>query len=88
MGYRWYIYKSRSTIGFLGYNQIILLIIFNSETNQAIMSTVNKNRRNKLPHWQSEKMKALIEERWSEIWEIVVARENSTQDLPEHSRRI
>jgi hypothetical protein len=50
------------------------------------MNTSNKNDRNKLPQWQSEKMRALIEERWSEVWEIVVARKSSSQNLPGHSR--
>lgn len=44
------------------------------------MTTSNKNLRNRLPQWQSERMKTLIEERWSEIWEIVVARKESTQN--------
>lgn len=44
------------------------------------MNTSGKNHRNRLPQWQSEKMRTLIEERWSEIWEIVVAREASTQN--------
>ena len=51
------------------------------------MNTPDKSHKNQLPHWQSEKMKTLIEERWSEVWEIVVARERSTKDLLQHSRR-
>jgi hypothetical protein len=50
------------------------------------MNTSNKNHRNKLPQWQSEKMRTLIEERWSEVWEIVVARKRSSQNLHRHSR--
>lgn len=49
------------------------------------MNTDNHNK-NRLPQWQSEKMKSLIEERWSEIWEIVVARERSEQDSHEYIR--
>ena len=49
-----------------------------------MMNTLNKNQRNRLPLWQSEKMKALIEERWSEVWEVVVARERYLKSLPPH----
>ena len=49
------------------------------------MNTDNHNR-NRLPQWQSEKMKSLLEERWSEVWEIVVARERLGQNSLEHSR--
>ena len=52
------------------------------------MSTSNKNRRNRLPQWQSAKMRSLIEERWSEVWEIVVARERSSQNSPEYLRSL
>ncbi|MEL6495981.1 MAG: hypothetical protein AAFQ41_12800 [Cyanobacteria bacterium J06623_7] len=45
-----------------------------------------KNNKNKLPQWQSERMKSLIEERWSEVWEIVVARERAGQRLYKYSR--
>jgi hypothetical protein len=51
------------------------------------MNTSDKNNRNRLPEWQSEKMRTLIEERWSEIWEAVMARERSTQNSPQHSGR-
>ena len=50
------------------------------------MNTSEKNHRNKLPQWQSEKMRALIEERWSEVWEVVIARKHSSQNLPGHSK--
>jgi hypothetical protein len=50
------------------------------------MNTSDNNNRNKLPQWQSEKMRALIEERWSEVWEVVVARKRSSQNLHSHSR--
>ncbi|WP_158260696.1 hypothetical protein [Pleurocapsa sp. CCALA 161] len=50
------------------------------------MNTHDRNCKNRLPQWQSAKMRSLIEERWSEIWEIVVARERSEQNLHEHSR--
>jgi hypothetical protein len=54
---------------------------------KAIMNTPNKSYQNKLPEWQSAKMKTLIEERWSEIWEVVMARERSTQNASQHSSR-
>lgn len=50
------------------------------------MNASNENNRNKLPQWQSAKMRSLIEERWSEVWEVAIARERSKQDLSEHSR--
>jgi cytochrome c-type biogenesis protein CcmH/NrfG len=50
------------------------------------MNNHHKNYRNKLPQWQSDRMRTLIEERWSEVWEIVMAREHSAQDLQQHSR--
>lgn len=44
-------------------------------------SSAQKNRnKSRLPKWQSEKMKNLIDERWSEVWEIVIARERSHQN--------
>ena len=51
-------------------------------TRELTMNTRDKNYRNKLPQWQSEKMRTLIEERWSEVWEIVMARERSTKNSP------
>ena len=53
-----------------------------------IVNTSNKDHKNKLPQWQSEKMRTLIEERWSEVWEVVVARERSDEDLHQHSRSL
>ncbi len=50
------------------------------------MNKLDKHHRNKLPQWQSEKMRTLIEERWSEVWEVVMAREHSAQNLLQHSR--
>ena len=47
-----------------------------------MMNTPNKNHRHRLPQWQAEKMRTLIEERWSEVWEVVIARERSTQNSP------
>ena len=41
------------------------------------MNRLDRNCKNRLPQWQSEKMRSLIEERWSEVWEVVVARDNS-----------
>lgn len=51
---------------------------------KIMMDTSEKNRRNRLPQWQSDKMKSLIEDRWSEVWEAVIERErweHSQQDL-------
>lgn len=42
-----------------------------------MMNTSAENRRNRLPQWQSDKMKSLIENRWSEVWEVVIERERS-----------
>jgi hypothetical protein len=47
-------------------------------------SDKNNKNKNKLPEWQSEKMRMLIEERWSEVWEIVAARGRSGQNLDSH----
>ena len=50
---------------------------------KIIMDTSAKNRRNRLPQWQSDKMKSLIQDRWSEVWEAVIERErweHSQQD--------
>jgi|GEM_PF-6914215 len=49
------------------------------------MNTSTKSHKNKLPEWQSAKMKSLIEERWSEVWEIVMSRERRTENLDRHS---
>ncbi|MBE9045827.1 hypothetical protein IQ255_15680 [Pleurocapsales cyanobacterium LEGE 10410] len=51
------------------------------------MNRLDRNCKNRLPQWQSEKMRSLIEERWSEVWEIVVARENSSENLNSYSKR-
>ena len=40
----------------------------------------SKNNKNKLPEWQSVKMRTLIEQHWSEVWKIVIARERSGQN--------
>jgi len=58
------------------------------DRKKIIMNTPDKNQRSKLPQWQSEKMKSLIEERWSEVWEIVVAREHAGQNSSGHSRSL
>jgi hypothetical protein len=58
------------------------------ERKKIIMDAPDKNHKSKLPQWQSEKMKSLIEERWSEVWEIVVAREHSEQNSSGHSRSL
>jgi hypothetical protein len=48
------------------------------------MNSSDKNNKNKLPEWQSVKMRMLIEERWSEVWEIVNARERSVKNAVSH----
>ena len=58
--------------------------IFNYQ-QKINMNTSTKGHKNKLPEWQSARMKSLIEERWSEVWEIVVARERLTENLDRHS---
>jgi hypothetical protein len=45
------------------------------------MNTSNQNHRSRLPHWQSEKMKTIIETRWEEVWTVVVSRDCSVQNL-------
>lgn len=50
------------------------------------MDNTHNSHKNRLPNWQSEKMRRLIEERWSEVWEIVIARDRSVENLPQHSR--
>ncbi|MGF1591543.1 MAG: hypothetical protein ACFCU7_20330 [Pleurocapsa sp.] len=50
------------------------------------MNTLDKHFKSKLPQWQSEKMRTLIEERWSEVWEVVMAREHSAQNVLQHSK--
>ncbi|MGL5833337.1 MAG: hypothetical protein ACRC1Z_08905 [Waterburya sp.] len=44
----------------------------------------SSDNKNKLPEWQSEKMRMLIEERWSEVWEVVTARKRSSQNSARH----
>jgi len=39
------------------------------------MSKAKCNQTNSVPQWQSERMKAMIAERWQEVWLIVEARE-------------
>ena len=50
---------------------------FGKPRSKIIMDTSEKNRRNRLPQWQSDKMKSLIKDRWSEVWEAVIERERS-----------
>lgn len=69
-------------------NYVLLSILWQltQQKIKLIMNTPDKSHKHRLPDWQSEKMRTLIEERWSEVWEIVVARERSTKDLLQHSR--
>jgi hypothetical protein len=52
------------------------------------MNTPNKSKsksnKNKLPEWQSVKMRTLIEQQWSEVWKIVIARERSSRNSAEN----
>ena len=50
------------------------------------MNASSKSNRNRLPEWQSAKMKSLIEARWSEVWQAVVNRERSER-LQQLSRK-
>ena len=38
------------------------------------MNTFSKSITNRVPEWQSKKMKSLIGERWLEVWKVVVNR--------------
>lgn len=57
----------------------------NVDQEVLIMNSSNKNHKNRLPEWQSIKMRMLIEERWSEVWEIVTARERYSHNSAAHS---
>ncbi len=46
------------------------------------MNIPTQNRRNRLPLWQSEKMRSMIESRWEEVWEVVVNRDGSPYGEP------
>ena len=50
------------------------------------MNTSSNSNKSKLPEWQSTKMKSLIEDRWSEVWEAVVNRER-LKHLQKESRK-
>ena len=39
------------------------------------MNKIKNTAKNIIPQWQSDKMKSLIAERWSEVWQIVEQRE-------------
>ncbi len=56
-----------------------------STLKEPIMNRSAKGHKSKLPEWQSARMKSLIEDRWSEIWAIVVERERSTQELHQYN---
>ena len=36
----------------------------------------NKNHTNRLPLWQVEKMKNLIQEQWEEVWRVMMTNNN------------
>ena len=46
------------------------------KANKPLINPANKNPRTRLPLWQSEKMRTMIEERWEEVWSIVIERNN------------
>lgn len=48
------------------------------------MHKSTKNQSNRLPQWQAEKMRSLLEEGWSEVWEVVVARQRSVENSHQH----
>lgn len=50
-----------------------------------MMNTSKKNHTNRLPQWQSDKMRSLIEDRWSEVWDAVMSRERGKR-VEQHLR--
>ena len=48
------------------------------KANEPPMNPSDKSprTRTRLPLWQSEKMRLMIEERWEEVWRIVITRNN------------
>jgi hypothetical protein len=52
-----------------------------------MMNTSERKHGNRLPQWQSDKMRSLIEDRWSEVWSVVVSRERSER-VEQHSRNL
>jgi hypothetical protein len=38
------------------------------------MNNSNKRDNQRLPSWQLKKMKSIIEEKWSEIWQVAISR--------------
>ena len=45
------------------------------------MNMRNSNARHGIPLWQSEKMRAIIADRWGEVWDIVETRNNHRRNL-------
>ena len=45
------------------------------------MNIRNSNPRHGIPLWQSEKMRAIIADRWEEVWDIVETRNNHRRNL-------
>lgn len=52
------------------------------------MNTAPKNNNNRTSEWQSAKMKSLIEERWLEVWQIVVSRERDERSTCSNIREV
>ena len=52
-----------------------------------MMNISNKNHRYRLPLWQLKKMRNIIDDRWEEVWGVVVARDRSLRDLHQYPLR-
>ncbi|MGF1541702.1 MAG: hypothetical protein ACFCU5_14840 [Pleurocapsa sp.] len=47
-----------------------------------MMNIPNNNRRNRrIPLWQSEKMRNIIESHWEEVWKVAVDRNHTQKSL-------
>lgn len=45
------------------------------------MNITNNRDTNKVPSWQSAKMRMIIQDRWKEVWQFVEARDKYTRNL-------
>ena len=45
-----------------------------------MMNISKENYRYRLPLWQIEKMRNIIDDRWEEVWQVVVARDRSMRN--------
>ena len=48
---------------------------------KLMLDTPNKNHRNRLPLWQLEKMRNIIQEQWEEVPGVAVTRNNPPRSL-------